>query len=869
MRFIAKPLKASLKEKIMFGLSWKDILFGVIIFVMFSAIWIPLLLNKEIGAFIGVIIGSIILIILLMLPLGDYRVYSYVFNTIRFVFTKMKNRKFNYVQKIDGNTIYLNDSKKSIYKFYRIIGKDVSLLNENDFLYLSRQLGEFFKEQKNIRLLKIDGKINLNKITKYLNKLRNNEQFKDEIDENIEKLYNLKKNYITSTQPKYFITFDTKVSQELLLEEIKQIKVALNNAELDLVDVTNEEMNDISDRLYFNDITVNEYAKYIECFYNKEYELTKDEMELRDSLEVGNDFVFRNINYYLEAPNKFQYFNDDKQEWLECPHNPFIDLQKTKKYMSFISIKGFPSVVNQAWLKTLFNKKGVDVSFKISTADLKNIDKDLTRVIANTETKLENLANSSAIKFKKMQNELFAYEELASALADGEEIKIINCILKVEGNSPKEITKNIREIVKKLRREGFDFSRLEFNQFDAIKEFFANDTQGVKTNDIECVDNTLGYGFPFTEQELVDEKGLFFGLDQNDTPAFIDWKKMDAFKNSSSMILLGKTGSGKSTTTKRIIKNQIISDEYKVFVIDPENEYGEMIKSYGGESICMNDSKQTINPFDLNLWQDATQDDFSNAVNDKLLFLSTFYRIIFDKKITEDNIEWLLQQTAELYYSTKNKKQITFSDLYRYIQRSNKINVIEQVGYYCSCVNGNKSHIWDNITNIDINNHYICFEFRELLAKSGASALGTAQIFLILQYLNTIVLNNRVENARYINIIIDEAHLLIDPKYIQVVQFVTEMFKRIRKYNGMMTLITQNVTDFYKPEIKSYSTNLINNAFYIIAHTIKAQEVPMLDELMAEQGGLKEAEKEFLTSPACGQCILIYNRARTKIRVNK
>ena len=76
---------------------------------------------------------------------------------------------------------------------------------------------------------------------------------------------------------------------------------------------------------------------------------------------------------------------------------------------------------------------------------------------------------------------------------------------------------------------------------------------------------------------------------------------MDAFKNSSSMILLGKTGSGKSTTTKRIIKNQIISDEYKVFVIDPENEYGEMIKSYGGESICMNDSKQTINPFDLNL----------------------------------------------------------------------------------------------------------------------------------------------------------------------------------------------------------------------------------------------------------------------------
>ena len=168
-----------------------------------------------------------------------------------------------------------------------------------------------------------------------------------------------------------------------------------------------------------------------------------------------------------------------------------------------------------------------------------------------------------------------------------------------------------------------------------------------------------------------------------------------------------------------------------------------------------------------------------------------------------------------------------------------------------------------------MNNNYIVFEFRELLAKAGASAIGTAQIYLVLQFLNNIVLNNRIDDARYINIIIDEAHLLIDPKYIQVVQFVTEMFKRIRKYNGMMTLITQNVSDFYKPEIKQYSTNLINNAFYIIAHTIKAQEVPILNELMAEQGGLKDAEKEFLTSPNFGQCILIYNRARTKINVQK
>ena len=78
----------------------------------------------------------------------------------------------------------------------------------------------------------------------------------------------------------------------------------------------------------------------------------------------------------------------------------------------------------------------------------------------------------------------------------------------------------------------------------------------------------------------------------------------------------------------------------------------------------------------------------------------------------------------------------------------------------------------------------MCFEFRELLAQSKGDQ-GKAQIYLTLQYLNNIVLNNtsnKNKENRYINIVLDEAHLLLDPQYMEVVRFTTEMFKRIRKY---------------------------------------------------------------------------------------
>lgn len=886
MRSIAKPIKNNKTLKVFAGITWQEIMTSSIIIVLFSAIWIPLFVNKEIPIGIGVLIASILLSGVFLLKIGEFRISSFIYNFIRFRFTKIKNARIDFVEKSSNNTIYLKDDNKSIYEYYRIIGKDISLLNENDVLYLCNELGYFFKENNNIHLLKIDGKINLNKITDYINSLNVNQYLLDEKKENIKIIEKLKENYITSNQPKYFIAFSKK-ENENISDLINSTKDLLNQAELDLISVTEDEIEDIKEKLYFDDITVVENSKSLFIHFNKTRELSKEELETYNNIKNNEYFYFRNNYYYraIDENNNIYWnvalldkFNDNDNastpwEWKKC-ENPFDKLIPKDKYITFIAIKSLPSLVNSGWLYTLFNEKGIDVNFKIINCDIKNLERDLTRVIIGCEERLEKLSNSNLVKYRKAEEELNGYQELTDALANGQEIKNVSCLIKLEADNQKELSKNVIKFVKKLRREGFEFTRLQFKQFDALKSFFANESIGVKVNPIECVDNILGYGYPFVQQEIIDNKGLYFGKDQNQTPTFIDWKKMNQFKNSSSMILLGKTGSGKTTTIKRIIKNQMMSNEYKIFVIDPENEYGDMFVKYGGEKIRLNDPNYVINPFNLNIGFKVNEDEWTEAIKNKMLFLDTFYHMIFDNKLSPAQIEWLIQKTNELYFYNKNKKELIFSDVYKWISKFvNKQNdiyfVLEQLGYYCHCVNGNKAYLWDHETTINMNNDYIVFEFGELLSKSGTSVVGKAQIFIVLQYLNDIVLQNRKENHKYINIVVDEAHLLIDEKYLQVVSFMTEMYKRIRKYHGMMTLITQNIGDFYKPAIVQYSTALINNAFFILLHTIKDTEIDAINELMKEQGGLKEAEKEFLKSDHPGQCLLMFNKTRTKIQVQK
>lgn len=62
---------------------------------------------------------------------------------------------------------------------------------------------------------------------------------------------------------------------------------------------------------------------------------------------------------------------------------------------------------------------------------------------------------------------------------------------------------------------------------------------------------------------------------------FIDVFRRDDERVNSNTVIIGKSGSGKSYCTKMLLAN-LASDNAKVYILDPENEYGTLAENLNG-----------------------------------------------------------------------------------------------------------------------------------------------------------------------------------------------------------------------------------------------------------------------------------------------
>ena len=98
------------------------------------------------------------------------------------------------------------------------------------------------------------------------------------------------------------------------------------------------------------------------------------------------------------------------------------------------------------------------------------------------------------------------------------------------------------------------------------------------------------------------------------------------------------------------------------------------------------------------------------------------------------------------------------------------------------------SAIWNGEATISTNENFIVFNFQSLLANKN-NTIANAKMLLVLKWLDNEIIKNRDYNLKYkanrkIIVVIDEAHVFIDPKFPIALDFMFQLAKRIRKYNG-------------------------------------------------------------------------------------
>ena len=612
--------------------------------------------------------------------------------------------------------------------------------------------------------------------------------------------------------------------------------------------------------------------------------------------------IFLRANYNRE-------FNERDLE--SVPFSEFIDwaVPNTIKFSSAkynidgnnyrtYAITEYPLQVGNAWGASFFLLDRTKVVMKFKKAPKYESEKKIDKAIMDMETKLYKTGKSSTRI--ELQTHLETLRNLLAELKNSnQQLYDVNTFITCEDSARKDV-KSV------LKQEGFRYTELFSRQIDAFISTGISMRDNIKELQRGIPTYTLAGVFPFISSELQDDTGFYLG--DNEYPVFIDFFKRDAQRVNSNMMVIGKSGSGKSFSTKTLLAN-FAADNTKIFIVDPEKEYAPLCEQLQGKFIDVGTSLQgIINPFNVIRALDKDDDDdkiepeekdknkngkVDDSFNQHLQFLEQFLRTILHG-ISSDAFEMINSLVLELYNNfninenTELKKlkpqdYPTFDDLYKLLQEKLKtakeeyvLNNLRVAEAYLRkfAKGGRNSNLWNGPTSIETNENFVCFNFQSLFAGNN-DMLTSAQMLLVFKYIESEVINNKDYNDlhktnRKIIVVVDEAHLFINPKFPIALNFMTSMAKRIRKYGGMQIVITQNINDFVgSEEIKRQSTAVINACQYSLIFSLSPNDVNDLIELYKNSGGINKEERNRIVSASVGQAFIITSpTSRTMVQIN-
>ena len=568
-------------------------------------------------------------------------------------------------------------------------------------------------------------------------------------------------------------------------------------------------------------------------------------------------------------------------------------LEMDKKVYKQMVIANYPLEVGNGWAYPIFNQPNTRAIMNIMPVDKDKGAKAIDRAVMEKESKLDRTFRSSEIIEKEA--DINSLQTLLRDLkTNNEQLYDISIHVRVNEENRKEF-RNV------LKQNGFKYSDLFGRQVDAFISSSVNRIDTLKNYYRSMPSTTIAASFPMVDSIFQDPAGFYIGdSTASGYPVFIDFFTRDsrAGRINSNMMVIGKSGSGKSYAVKSILTN-LAADRTKMFILDPEQEYDVMTKNLGGKVIDVGTNKSGIlNPFhimasleDLDA-ETEEEGDEELSVDEKLnksgnktffthlQFLEQFFRAILEG-ISSDAFETLNTLVVELY----NKKGINqkteiaklkptdypiFDDLFKLIE--DKLKTVKDAYYRQNLLvletyiqkfatGGRNSDLWNGPTSILTDENLITFNFQTLFASKN-NRLANAQMLLVFKYLNNEIINNKKFNDDYLaktgqNILrqvviaVDEAHMFIDPDSPVALNFMAEMAKRIRKYQGMQIVITQNIKDFLgTPEIQRRSAAIINACQYSMILQLAPNDMADLLELYKSAGGINAREQEgIITAP--------------------
>ncbi|MGN0132509.1 MAG: VirB4 family type IV secretion system protein [Lachnospiraceae bacterium] len=620
--------------------------------------------------------------------------------------------------------------------------------------------------------------------------------------------------------------------------------------------------------------------------------------------------VFLKYNYtlFFDEREVYQLTKDQYMDWI-LPKQIKIN-SRTVQYDNIVThnfrVTDYPTLVGNAWGANLFSRPDTKVVMKMQMVDQYKGIRQIDRAI--DELREQSNSTGKTSRLMELQTHVDTLVEVLAMLqSDNETLLDVNIFVTAYDyelseqmlNPGKKKTSNSiasmkKQVKRSLSEENFKSSDNYMQQFEAYVSTQVSGCDAYKHYSRGIHSTSVAAVFPFVNKNICDPNGVCIGKNRG-KPVFIDFFVRDKERVNSNMVVIGKSGSGKSYATKTILAN-LAADNSKVFILDPENEYYGLAKNMNGKVIDVGSATQgRLNPFHIitSLSDDEEETDTINtSFATHLQFLEEFYRQILPG-IESDALEYLNNITVRMYEAKGIDAETDlsklsaedypiFDDLYDKIlndyQMSSseygKENLRVLLNYISKFATGGRnSLLWNGPSSISTDENFIVFNFQSLLANKN-STIANAQMLLVLKWLDNEVIKNRDYNIRYgasrkIIVVIDEAHVFIDSKFPIALDFMYQLAKRIRKYNGMQIIITQNIADFVgTEELVRKSSAIINACQYSFIFSLAPNDMHDLCKLYEKAGAINESEQEEIVNNGRGHAFVVTSPSnRTGIEI--
>ena len=562
------------------------------------------------------------------------------------------------------------------------------------------------------------------------------------------------------------------------------------------------------------------------------------------------------------------------------------DFVISDKYATVLTVISYPRYIGDGYLADLTSIPGVKMVIKHIPVPFSILTKMLNKELADLRTKYQTERDNTILE--RIRQDIDSLESFIQQFTASQSRTFdFQMHLMVTADSKEDLENRKLNLKTYLDSMELIAIPLRFEQERVLKSMLPIfDKQPIEERIGTIMPSpTLAAMYPFIFDSIKDD-GLSTLLGKEFSGGvvlfnqFLYQIKKENNRNNANMIILGASGSGKSTAAKLLLRSHI-RNGYQLVCVDPEGELTEMTTNYGGEVINLGKGGQygMINPLEIVMDTDeeeAASNGAGYTILTKTLQTLKAFMKYYAPGIEEDVLTLFSEVVLETYarfgiaYNTNFRNYTSkdfpiMQDVYATVtskltsitEKTHERDVLERLELKLRPLVKELQYYFNGHTTINTSNDYLVFNIKEIM--NADINIRNALLFNVLKYAWGLCLNPNKNTV----LSVDEAHVLLGSQNELGAEFLAQVQRRARKYNTGTIIITQQPSDFVANNMIMHGKAIFDNASYYLVMGLRKQAAEDLSKLI----DLNSNEKESIKRYNQGEALFVCGSRRMQIDV--